>query len=97
MSGAGWWQSFRRVVAPLLAPGLLAGWVFVLVVSIRELSSSLLLYSPGQEVLSVQIWTLYTDGQFPELAALGVLMTVALVPLLVLSYRLGRRVGVGPA
>jgi iron(III) transport system permease protein len=97
VSGAGWWQSFRRVVAPLLAPGLLAGWAFILVVSIRELSSSLLLYSPGKEVLSVQIWTLYTDGQFPQLAALGVLMTLALVPLLVLSYRLGRRVGVGPA
>jgi iron(III) transport system permease protein len=96
-SGAGWWQSFRRIVAPLLAPGLLAGWVFVLVVSIRELSSSILLYSPGTEVLSVQIWTLYAEGQFTELAALGVVMTLALVPLLVLSYRLGRRVGVGPA
>jgi iron(III) transport system permease protein len=97
VSGAGWWQSFRRVVLPLLAPGLLAGWVFVVVVSIRELSSSILLYSPGREVLSVQIWTLYSDGQFPELAALGVLMTLALVPLLLLSYRLGRRIGVGPA
>jgi iron(III) transport system permease protein len=93
--GASWWQTFRRVLLPLIAPGLLAGWAFVVVVSIRELSSSILLYSPGNEVLAVRMWTLYAEGRFPELAALGVLTTLALVPLLAVAYRLGRRVGVG--
>ena len=47
MSGASWGMTFRRVVLPLLKPGLLAGWIYVMIVSIRELSSSILLYSSG--------------------------------------------------
>ena len=47
MSGASWSMTFRRVVLPLLKPGLLAGFIYVMIVSIRELSSSILLYSPG--------------------------------------------------
>ena len=47
MSGAAWLATFRHVVLPLLKPGLLAGWVYIVIVSVRELSSSILLYSPG--------------------------------------------------
>jgi iron(III) transport system permease protein len=93
-SGAGWWQTFRRVLAPLLLPGFVAGWVYILLVSLRELSSSLILYSPGREVLPVLIWNQYQDGQFPQLAALGVLMVLATVGLAGVAYRLGVRVGV---
>ena len=38
VSGATWWQVFRRVLLPLLMPGLLAGWIYIFVVSFRELS-----------------------------------------------------------
>jgi iron(III) transport system permease protein len=55
MSGAGWFQTFRRVVLPLLVPGFVAGWIYIFVVSFRELGSSVLLYSPGKEVLSIAI------------------------------------------
>ena len=46
MSGASWFTTFRRIVLPLLKPGLVAGFIYVMIVSIRELSSSILLYSP---------------------------------------------------
>src|SRR5205809_6481670 len=59
MSGASWGTTFRRVILPLLKPGLVAGWIYVMIVSIRELSSSILLYSPGTEVLSITIWELW--------------------------------------
>src|SRR5262249_49662521 len=64
MSGASWSMSFRRVVLPLLKPGLLAGFIYVLIVSIRELASSILLYSPGTEVVSIMIWELWQNGQY---------------------------------
>jgi iron(III) transport system permease protein len=96
-SGASWWQTFRRVIAPLLVPGLLAGWIYILVVSLRELSSSILLYSPGDEVLAITIFEQYENGRFPELAALGVLMVAAIGLLAALAYRLGARVGVREA
>jgi len=93
MSGASWWQTFRRITLPLLRPGLAAGWIYIAIVSIRELSSSILLYGPGTEVLSVVIWELWENGQYVELAALGVLMIVALALLVFIAQRIGGRLG----
>ncbi len=93
VSGASWWQTFRRVLLPLLAPGLLAGWIYILVVSFRELSSSILLYSPGNEVLSILIFEQYENGQFTVLSALGVVMVLTLVVLVTVGYKLGAKVG----
>jgi iron(III) transport system permease protein len=97
MSGASWFQTFRRVVLPLLMPGFVAGWIYILIVSVRELGSSVLLYSPGREVLSIVIWQQYRDGLFPQLAALGVMMIGALIVLVAVAYRLGAKVGVREA
>jgi iron(III) transport system permease protein len=75
-------------------PGLVAGWIYILMVSVRELSSSILLYSPGNEVLSILIWEQWENGQLTELAALGVLMVISLVVLVAIAHRLGAKVGV---
>jgi iron(III) transport system permease protein len=93
VSGASWWQTFRRVLLPLLAPGLMAGWIYILVVSFRELSSSILLYSPGNEVLSILIFEQYENGKFTVLSALGVVMVLTLVVLVSIAYKLGAKVG----
>ena len=93
VSGASWWTTFRRVLLPLLSPGILAGFVYILVVSFRELSSSILLYSPGNEVLSILIWEQFENGSFNVLAAIGVLMVLALVGMVAIAYKLGAKVG----
>jgi iron(III) transport system permease protein len=92
--GASWWQTFRRVLLPLASSGILAGWVYILVVSFRELSSSILLYSPGKEVLSILIWEQFENGQFTTLAAIGFCMVLILVALVLVAYRFGARFGV---
>jgi iron(III) transport system permease protein len=92
--GASWWQTFRRVLLPLASSGIVAGWIYILVVSFRELSSSILLYSPGKEVLSILIWEQFENGQFTTLAAIGFCMVVILVLLVLVAYRLGARFGV---
>jgi iron(III) transport system permease protein len=97
MSGASFGMAFRRVVLPLLKPGLLAGWIYVLIVSIRELSSSILLYGPGSEVVSVMIWELWQNGQYVELSALGVMLIVLLLGLVMLAQLAGKRLGVAEA
>jgi iron(III) transport system permease protein len=90
-AGARWRQTFRGIVLPLLVPGLLSGWIFIVIAVLRELSSSLLLYSPGNEVLSVVIWGQWIDGFFGVLAATGILMIFILVALVLLSYLVARR------
>ena len=94
MSGASWGTTFRRIILPLLKPGMLAGWIYILIVSIRELSTSILLYSPGTEVVSVLIWELWENGQYVELSALGVMFIIALFLLVMLAQMVGKRFGV---
>ena len=93
VSGASWWQTFRRVLLPLLSPGLVAGFIYILTVSFRELSSSILLYSPGNEVLSILIFEQFENGSFTILAALGVVMVLTLVVLVTVAYKVGAKVG----
>jgi iron(III) transport system permease protein len=94
MSGASWATTFRRVILPLLKPGLLAGWIYVMIVSIRELSTSILLYSPDTQVVSIVIWELWENGQYVELSALGVLFIITLFLLVLAAQWLGNRYGV---
>jgi iron(III) transport system permease protein len=94
MSGAPWGTTFRRIILPLLKPGLLAGWIYVMIVSIRELSTSILLYSPDTQVVSIVIWELWENGQYVELSALGVLFIITLFILVLTAQAVGRRYGV---
>ncbi len=94
MSGASWGTTFWRIILPLLKPGLMAGWIYIMIVSIRELSTSILLYSPGTEVVSVLIWELWENGQYVELSALGVMFILALFMMVMLAQFVGRKFGV---
>ncbi|MEO5846063.1 MAG: iron ABC transporter permease [Caldimonas sp.] len=94
MSGASWGTTFRRIILPLLKPGLVAGWIYIMIVSIRELSSSILLYSPGTEVISIVIWELWENGQYVELSALGVLFILMLFVLVMIAQAVGKKFGI---
>ena len=94
MSGASWGTTFRRIILPLLKPGLVAGWIYIVIVSIRELSSSILLYSPGTEVISIIIWELWENGQYVELSALGVMFILALFVLVMVAQYVGKKFGI---
>ena len=93
MSGSTWSTTFVRILLPLLKPGLIAGWIYIVIVSTRELSTSILLYSPGTEVVSVVIWELWENGQYVELSALGVMFIIGLLTLVLTAQLLGRRFG----
>lgn len=90
-SGATWLQTFRKVTLPLLRPAFLAGWIYVAIISIRELSSSILLYAPGSEVFSILVWDLWEDGAWGRLSAVGIFMIFGLGLLVFLLQKLGGR------
>jgi len=95
LSGGSWTTTFRRIVLPLLKPGLIAGWLTIVIVSLRELSSSILLYSPDSQVVSIVLWELWQNGQYVQLSALGVMMIVVLFVFVLVTQFIGRRFGVG--
>jgi iron(III) transport system permease protein len=94
VSGGGFLNVFRKITLPLLMPGLAAGWIFIVLMSVRELGASLLLYTPGKQVLSIEIWQYWNNGDLTEVAALGVVMIAMLLVISAVARMLGAKVGV---
>lgn len=92
-SGASWGQVARNIIAPLMMPALFAGWIYIFLVTVRELSVSLLLYSPGSEVISVVMWELWENGAVGTLSAYALAISAAMALLALLFYRTSRRYG----
>jgi iron(III) transport system permease protein len=79
VSGAGLGQIFARIMLPLLAPVLLAGWIYVFVLAVRELGASIFLVGPGTHVLGTISLTMWEEGgSYGAVAALGVIQIVPL-------------------
>jgi iron(III) transport system permease protein len=90
-AGARWWPTFRHILLPLLRPALVGTWIYIFIVSLRELGSSILLYSSESVVLAVRIFDLRDSGNYTTIAALSIFMIVLLVMLVAVLQRLGGR------
>lgn len=95
-SGASWWQTFRRITLPLLRPGLVAGWIYIFIVSFREFSTSVLLATGESRVLSILLFTMFEQGQTTVVAAIGILMVITLLAIVAVFYKVSGRVGIQP-
>lgn len=93
-AGGTWFQTFRKVILPLLMPGFIAGWIYISIIALRELSTSILLYSYNSTVLSIMAFDLWEGGQYTYVCALGVLMVMLLVAMAYTARRLGARIGI---
>ncbi len=83
--GAGRLRVLGEITAPLARSGIIATWCFVFIGVIRELSASIILFTPNTKVMSVVIFDLKEEGQFGAIAVLGIFMlamTFAIVALM---------------
>jgi iron(III) transport system permease protein len=72
----------QRIMLPLAAPGIRAGWALLFLSMIKELPATLLLRPAGFDTLAVRIWMPASDGHFAEAAYPALLLIVAaLLPL----------------
>lgn len=90
-SGASQWMVLRRVVVPLLLPAIIAGWLFIFLISANELSMSVLLAGPKSHVMAVAIYELWGNGQGVEVYALGTLWTVFMTACALLLFIFARK------
>jgi iron(III) transport system permease protein len=74
--GAGRLRVLWDVTAPLARSGIIAAWCFIFIGVIRELSASIILFTPNTRVMSVVIFDLKEEGQFGAIAVLGLVMLV---------------------
>jgi iron(III) transport system permease protein len=90
ISGAHWGRMMRTVTLPLLRAGLLANWVLLFMISVREVSASLFLSGPGTQVLGPAIFSFWDSGGLPRVSALAVVQAVIILVALVVVRRLAR-------
>ncbi len=90
-SGAGPLVAIRSVVAPILRPSLIAGWLIVFLFALHELTMSSLLYGPRSATLSVVVLNAQQLGDPTVSAALAVLLVgligIVAVPLAFVARR----------
>jgi iron(III) transport system permease protein len=94
VAGVPWARNFFKIMLPLLKPGLLAAWFWVMVHAYRELTVALMLARSQNRTAAVLIFDLWSDGSFLRLSALGVLMFVVLIVLVAISHLIARRYGI---
>jgi len=83
--GGGMLYTLRRIVVPLMVPGIASAWILMATMFVRELSVSVVLSRPGNEVLAVQILRFAEDGLWGKLSALGILMILVSTTLVLLA------------
>jgi iron(III) transport system permease protein len=72
--GASWNQTFWRILVAIAWPSFAVGWILVFFGILRELSASILLYSVGSEVLSVEVLKLWSSGDAEQVCVIGLVM-----------------------
>ena len=90
VSGAGFLYTLRRIIAPLLIPGLVSAWILMATMFLRELSLSVVLSRPGTEVLAVRILNFADDSLWGQVSALGITMILISSTLVLIANLLGR-------
>jgi iron(III) transport system permease protein len=79
---------FKDITVPLFKAGLIASWVLIFMPSLRELSSSVLLWTTNTKVVSVVILDFYQEGRLEFVSVLGVLLMAITLVVVMISYRL---------
>ncbi|HEY1374503.1 MAG TPA: iron ABC transporter permease [Candidatus Binatia bacterium] len=89
--GANRLRALKDITVPLARSGLIAAWSFIFIGVIRELSASILLFTPSSKVVSVVIFDLKEEGQIGAIAVLGILLlAVSFVIILSVQWLAGR-------
>jgi iron(III) transport system permease protein len=83
------WSTFRRITAPLVAPGLGAGAALVFLAVSTELTATLILAPTGTSTLATEFWSNSASVRYGAAAPYALLLILVSLPA---TYVLGRQV-----
>jgi iron(III) transport system permease protein len=81
----------RDVTVPLIRSGMLAAWLLIFLIFVREYSTGIYLLGPGTEVIGSLIVSLFGTGALDLIAALSVINVLLIGAGLAVALRLGVR------
>jgi len=80
-----------RILVPLLRPTLMSIWIWSAILVYRELTVAVFLISQESITLPAVIWSYWFSGAINQAAAVTLLMTLVLTPLILIFWWFGRR------
>jgi len=95
VSGGSTWNVVRRILVPILTPPILYGWLWIALLTYRELTLAVLLSRAENTTLPVVVWSIWLNGGFGQAAALTTVMLCILVPIIALYWIVAQRSGIG--
>ena len=94
MSGGNTGSVLRSVLLPILAPAMMYVWIWVALLSYRELTLPAILAGKYNTTVALVVWDLWESGGLGQSSALTVLILLCFAPLLGLYWFATRRVSV---
>ncbi|HWE75011.1 MAG TPA: iron ABC transporter permease [Stellaceae bacterium] len=82
-----------KIVVPLLAPTLLNAWLWIALLTFRELTLAVLLTTRDNMTLPVVIWSLWLGGGLGDAAAVALVMLCGMIPIIGLYWLVARKTG----
>jgi spermidine/putrescine transport system permease protein len=89
--GAGRWYTTRRVLLPLLAPGIAAGGLLAFTLSVDDFVITFFVAGPGTTTLPIRIYSMIKHGSLPLINALSTILLLVTFLAVWLSQRLATR------
>jgi len=87
--GASSWQAYRKIVFPLIGPGISAGLLLSFIIVFNEYLVTLFVHPPGLETAPLRVFNqIRTAGLAPTTAALAVTMQVISFLAVILFFRI---------
>ena len=81
-AGAGWWETSRKIVLPLLKPAIFASFVLLFVEILNDYDPAVFLVKPGTEVMGATMLSQFIQGMVGPVSALAMVQVVITVVVL---------------
>jgi spermidine/putrescine transport system permease protein len=88
--GAGWWKTTRKILLPLLLPGLVAGGLLAFTLSIDDFVITFFVAGPGSTTLPIRVYSMIKFGSPPLINALSTILLVLTFAAVAASQRISR-------
>lgn len=88
--GANRWQTFWRVTLPLIAPGVAAGFLIALTLSLDDFIIAFFTAGPGATTLPMQVYSMMRFGVTPKVNALSTLILAVVITIGVMGQYIFR-------
>ncbi|MCY9139968.1 ABC transporter permease [Peribacillus frigoritolerans] len=85
--GAKWFYTFRRVIFPIIMPGVLSGTLLAFIESVGEFPTSVLLYTISNRPISIEIMNQLRMFNMGQAAAYGMIQISLIVIVLFISNK----------